>query len=184
MSRRAMVECTGMGLVSPLLVLCVMSLGLHQQTDAAPGRSVPGLTFQPSSHSLSLQSNNASRASPHKKSSNSPKDALSRLSKVFGISRIPERSILRSPPQYMRDLYNTMTETGGLSKKSGPFNSNVIRSFPDKGMLYTDFIIILHGPLSLSCYFICWQSFFSLIFKLILFFITSPVLNYLNVKSK
>lgn len=62
-----------------------------------------------------------------------PTDAIDRLSKVFGISKIPARIFHRSPPQYMTELYNSITETGGLTTKAGPYNADVVRSFPDKG---------------------------------------------------
>ncbi|GFR81565.1 bone morphogenetic protein [Elysia marginata] len=60
-------------------------------------------------------------------------DALARLSKVFGMSRIPHHAIRRSPPQYMQEIYASTTDTGGLTRARGPYNSNTIRSFPDKG---------------------------------------------------
>ncbi|KAK3760597.1 hypothetical protein RRG08_022879 [Elysia crispata] len=81
-------------------------------------------------------SRSPSPSSPSSPSSGSPKpqpDALARLSKVFGISRIPHGTIHRSPPQYMQELYASTTDTGGLTRARGPYNSNTIRSFPDKG---------------------------------------------------
>ncbi|XP_046361660.1 bone morphogenetic protein 2-like [Haliotis rufescens] len=65
-----------------------------------------------------------------------PTDAIDRLSKVFGISKIPARIFHRSPPQYMTELYNSITETGGLTTKAGPYNADVVRSFPDKDSVH------------------------------------------------
>ncbi|KAL8587805.1 hypothetical protein ACOMHN_021023 [Nucella lapillus] len=59
-------------------------------------------------------------------------DPLARLSKVFGISRIPAKAIHRTPPQYMTELFREVADTGGLTKASGPYDANTIRSFPDR----------------------------------------------------
>lgn len=67
----------------------------------------------------------------------SEEDALARLSKVFGISRIPARIMHRTPPQYMTDLYSTVADRRGLTKAIGPYNANTIRSFPDRGQYDT-----------------------------------------------
>ena len=119
------VLCVGStwGHLSPVLVFLLISLLLQpQQTRSAPGRAYPSVPHlaSPASHSST-------------NSSQPPNDVLNRLSKVFGISRIPRASVHRSPPQYMKELYAEITDTGGLSRTSGPYNSNVIRSFPDKG---------------------------------------------------
>ena len=60
-------------------------------------------------------------------------DPLSRLSKVFGISRIPTYVVHRTPPQYMTDLYGIVADRGGLTISRGPYNANTVRSFPDRG---------------------------------------------------
>lgn len=61
-------------------------------------------------------------------------DAIVRLSKVFGIDRLPIHRHHRSPPQYMVDLYNTVAYTDtGITKVASPYGSDVVRGFPDKG---------------------------------------------------
>ncbi|GFN96339.1 bone morphogenetic protein 7-like [Plakobranchus ocellatus] len=89
-----------------------------------------------SSSPYSQQSSSSSSFSSSFAKSESKPDALTRLSKVFGISRIPHGNIHRSPPQYMQELYASTTDTGGLTRARGPYNSNTIRSFPDKDSVH------------------------------------------------
>lgn len=57
---------------------------------------------------------------------------IERLSNLFGIDKIPVRIFNRSPPQYMLDLYNSITDSGGLLKRDSPYHADVVRSFPDR----------------------------------------------------
>lgn len=121
--------------LSSFLIVTIVTTVLHQhQVCTAPGRSIP---------SVPLVSSPSASGSPSETNEALTKpDALARLSKVFGISRIPHREFHRSPPQYMQDLYATITDTGGLTRASGPYNSNVIRSFPDKGKRHPIFLTV------------------------------------------
>ncbi|KAK6171140.1 hypothetical protein SNE40_019394 [Patella caerulea] len=65
-----------------------------------------------------------------------PNDALNRLSRLFGISKIPAKVFHRSPPQYMVELFQDVTDAGGLTKRQNPYNANVVRSFPDKDSIH------------------------------------------------
>ena len=60
-------------------------------------------------------------------------DAIQRLSKVFGIDNVPRHSVKATPPQFMLELFNDITDYGGLIRKDGPYNASTIISFPDKG---------------------------------------------------
>lgn len=60
-------------------------------------------------------------------------DAITRLSKVFGIDRVPMHRHHRSPPQYMVELYNTVAYHNGITRIPGPYGSDVVRGFPDRG---------------------------------------------------
>lgn len=71
-------------------------------------------------------------------------DAIDRLSRVFGISRVPVDFHHRAPPQYMVELFDSITDEGGLVKSKTPFDADVVRSFPDRGK-FTPFS--LHRPL-------------------------------------
>ncbi|KAL3876227.1 hypothetical protein ACJMK2_034097, partial [Sinanodonta woodiana] len=59
-------------------------------------------------------------------------DAIERLSQVFGIDRVPVKVFHRSPPQFMIELFKTLTDYGGITKQQSPYNADVIRSFPDR----------------------------------------------------
>ena len=67
-------------------------------------------------------------------------DPLERLSRVFGIKRLPSQngpSPNQIPPEYMTRLYRSITDSGGLTKTSGPYNADIVRSFPDRGRFKT-----------------------------------------------
>ncbi|KAI8797545.1 bone morphogenetic protein 2, partial [Biomphalaria glabrata] len=103
---------------------------------SAMGRSLPILPHHqhPSSSlssSFSSVHHSSASTSDGDEASTRP-DAMSRLMKVFGFSRIPKSVTNLVPPQYMSELYATLVDSGGLTRASGPYNSNVIRSFPDK----------------------------------------------------
>nr|QKV26404.1 ADMP [Lottia goshimai] len=68
--------------------------------------------------------------------SNEPRDPIDRLSRLFGISKIPAKVIHRSPPQYMVELFKDVTDAGGLTKQQNPYNANIVRSFPDKDSIH------------------------------------------------
>lgn len=55
---------------------------------------------------------------------------------MFGIKRIPGKVVHRTPPQYMTELYDMVADTSGLTKASGPYNANTVRSFPDRGQYW------------------------------------------------
>lgn len=59
-------------------------------------------------------------------------EVIQRLSNFFGIDRIPGRIFRKPPPDYMIDLYNSITDSGGLMKRESPYKADVIRSFPDR----------------------------------------------------
>lgn len=62
-------------------------------------------------------------------------DPLERLSRVFGIRRLPSQNgpfPTQIPPEYMTRLYRSITDSGGLSKTNGPYNADIVRSFPDR----------------------------------------------------
>lgn len=123
--------------VCPIFIFVIISMTFqYGEVGTTPARSLPPTIFANYSASSLLQSSPSTSSPTPDEANNTPlqPDALARLSKVFGISRIPRREIHRSPPQYMQDLYASITDTGGLSRASGPYNSNVIRSFPDSGM--------------------------------------------------
>ncbi|XP_059168357.1 bone morphogenetic protein 2-like [Physella acuta] len=91
---------------------------------AAPGRSMDGPW---TGRTMASTESEESIARP---------DVLAKLIKVFGFSRIPKHLSHLTPPQYMQDLYSALTDTGGLTRSSGPYNSNVIRSFPDRDPIH------------------------------------------------
>lgn len=62
-----------------------------------------------------------------------PHEAIQRLFKVFGISRVPDHLHHSTPPQYMTDLFRSVAYDDGISKKSAPYNANTVRGFPDRG---------------------------------------------------
>ncbi|RUS77731.1 hypothetical protein EGW08_014519, partial [Elysia chlorotica] len=102
------------------------------KASSSSSSSLPSSPSDSTAADLREQSSRSSPSSPSSPLSLPQPDALARLSKVFGISRIPHRTIHRSPPQYMQELYASTTDTGGLTRARGPYNSNTIRSFPDK----------------------------------------------------
>lgn len=59
-------------------------------------------------------------------------EAIERLSRVFGIEHAPEHNVRATPPQFMLELFNDITDSGGLIKKDGPYNASTIVSFPDR----------------------------------------------------
>lgn len=62
-------------------------------------------------------------------------EAIERLSEVFGIEHAPEHSVRSTPPQFMIELFNDITDSGGLIRKDGPYNASTVVSFPDRGKL-------------------------------------------------
>lgn len=64
-------------------------------------------------------------------------EAIERLSQVFRLDKVPVLRHHRSPPQYMVDLYNNVADNDGITKNRSPYGSNVVRGFPDRGLLKT-----------------------------------------------
>lgn len=62
-------------------------------------------------------------------------EAIERLSEVFGIEHAPQHSVRSTPPQFMIELFNDITDSGGLIRKDGPYNASTVVSFPDRGKL-------------------------------------------------
>ena len=60
-------------------------------------------------------------------------EAISRLTQVFQIPKVPKVSHHRSPPEYMLDLYKQVTYSDGITKGANPFNADIVRGFSDKG---------------------------------------------------
>ena len=61
------------------------------------------------------------------------KEAIERLSRVFGLDQVPANKHHRSPPEYMVNLYHSVAYDSGLTRLKSPYGSNVVRGFPDKG---------------------------------------------------
>jgi len=77
--------------------------------------------------------------------------ALEQLTRVFGVGQVSDyyrqrhrhfsdddkthRSIRRrSPPDYMMQLYDTIAYTDGISKTAAPYEADVVRGIPDRGI--------------------------------------------------
>lgn len=60
-------------------------------------------------------------------------EAIQRLSRVFGIEKVPDDANHRSPPEYMVDLYNAVAYSDGITKTAAPYDADVVRGFADKG---------------------------------------------------
>ena len=60
-------------------------------------------------------------------------EAIARLSRVFGIDRLPVHSHHRTPPQYMVDLYKSVAYSNGITKTASPYDADIVRGFPDRG---------------------------------------------------
>ena len=53
---------------------------------------------------------------------------------VFGVTdRQRGQGQLRSPPQYMITLYESVADNSGLVKAPNPYSAKVIRSYTEKG---------------------------------------------------
>ena len=61
-------------------------------------------------------------------------EALERLSQVFGIDQVPSLTHHRSPPEYMLELYHSVAYSDGVSRKANPYDADVVRGFPDRGI--------------------------------------------------
>ncbi|XP_064626089.1 bone morphogenetic protein 7-like [Lineus longissimus] len=59
-------------------------------------------------------------------------EAMNRLSQVFGMEKPPIKFHHRAPPQYMVELFNSITDDSGITKTKGPFDADVVRGFPDR----------------------------------------------------
>uniref|UniRef100_A0A147BCL4 Putative transforming growth factor-beta n=1 Tax=Ixodes ricinus TaxID=34613 RepID=A0A147BCL4_IXORI len=58
--------------------------------------------------------------------------AVSRLLQVFGVREPRRRERHQQPPEYMLELYNATTGSGGITRSANPYNANLVRSFPDR----------------------------------------------------
>jgi len=78
----------------------------------------------------------AGRKSRDRKKGGGPEEAeaIESLSRVFGIDHAPQGQVGATPPQFMLELFNDITDAGGLIKKGGPYNASTVVSFPDRGM--------------------------------------------------
>ncbi|KAL8558421.1 hypothetical protein ACOMHN_064768 [Nucella lapillus] len=105
-----------------LLFLLFLDVGVHGRASSpGQGRSSP------------------SRPRPHPRPGRlKDEDPLARLSRVFGIKRIPAKVVHRTPPQYMTELYKEVADKSGLTKASGPYNANTVRSFPDRDAVHQE----------------------------------------------
>ena len=80
-----------------------------------------------------------SRGSSHRVRTAQPamtEEAITRLSRVFRIDKVPVRDTLsqhRTPMEYMTNLYGTLAYQNGITKQDTPFNSDVVRGLPDRG---------------------------------------------------
>jgi hypothetical protein len=124
-----------------LLLVCMVNTGL-----SAPP-SVPGGSGSSSS--------GPSRPSLPSRGEDGEPDPLARLSKVFGIKRIPRRIMAGVPPQYMTELYDTVADLHGLTKAPGPYNANTVRSFPDRGRLVYRACLFVCVCVCLVCVCVC-----------------------------
>ena len=61
-------------------------------------------------------------------------DAMDRLSQLFGIKRIPPNFRHKTPPEYMTALYKSVAYEDGITKSAAPYDADVVRGFPDRGM--------------------------------------------------
>ncbi|XP_058792093.1 bone morphogenetic protein 4-like [Phymastichus coffea] len=60
-------------------------------------------------------------------------EALQKFKKILGIhSRQSEQHREELPPQFMTELYNTVTNSEGKTRRRNPFNAKIVRSFIEK----------------------------------------------------
>ena len=74
-----------------------------------------------------------SAANPGEAAELNTRQAIERLSLVFGLEKVPTHAHHRSPPEYMVDLYQSVAFSDGITKTAAPFDADVVRGFPDKG---------------------------------------------------
>ncbi|XP_035670031.1 bone morphogenetic protein 2-like [Branchiostoma floridae] len=78
-------------------------------------------------------------------------EAIERLKKVFGLpERPPAPKRHFRPPQYMLDLYNTISAPDGIVRFPNPLSANVVRSFPDKDVLHRSFFFFNVSSVSVT----------------------------------
>lgn len=57
---------------------------------------------------------------------------------MFGIKRLYENEKTthhnQSPPQFMVELYNTISDPSGVIRGKNPYNAKVVRSFIERGL--------------------------------------------------
>ncbi|KAI4486225.1 hypothetical protein M0802_012464 [Mischocyttarus mexicanus] len=65
-------------------------------------------------------------------------DELEKLKKIFGIRGKGDKSVHHKvPPQFMMELYNTIADDSGVTRGRNPYNAKVVRSFIEKGKLFS-----------------------------------------------
>ena len=69
-------------------------------------------------------------------------DPMDRLSKLFGIKKIPPDFRHKTPPEYMTSLYKSVAYDDGITKSAAPYDADVVRGFPDRGT-YSKIYLIL-----------------------------------------
>ena len=66
------------------------------------------------------------------------KVAINKLSQVFDLDIEPGKiKPHRSPPDYMRQLYDSIADEGGVSMSRAPYGADIIRGLPNKGVFGT-----------------------------------------------
>lgn len=70
---------------------------------------------------------------------------------IFGLSSIPlDERPLGSPPEFMIDLYNTITDSYGVTRARNPYNAHVVRSYMEKNNSIADYLYFNVSSASLS----------------------------------
>ena len=118
-----------------LTVLIVMSVAM-----VSPGakQSAPASAASSAASALNRKKESPVRPTRIKPGKSAPDtDAVERLSKVFGIEKVPASGRLarhpRSAPEYMVELYQNVAYNDGISKTSSPYEADVVRGMPDRG---------------------------------------------------
>ena len=136
----------------PTVLLTVITLILTIQIDLRGGYAVPALA----------RPRTSSGSAPDLADSDDEDtaDALDQLTRVFGVKRVTDyygqrrpphfdeetagHSVRlrhhRSPPEYMVHLYDTIAYADGISKTAAPYEADVVRGIPDRGIQTQRFI--------------------------------------------
>ncbi|NP_001288292.1 anti-dorsalizing morphogenic protein precursor [Nasonia vitripennis] len=71
-------------------------------------------------------------------------EALEKLKEILGIrirGKLKEESRKSVPPQFMMELYNTVTDADGKTRVNNPYNAKVVRSFTEKDSSTSHFYV-------------------------------------------